>query len=315
MRRLAAHPGVAAALAAADISPSWAFQVCKWTEKLPADVRDDADAILLGAADGGADLAGLSGLAREIYERTAPPDPDDVPPGEDEGFRDRWLRLDVHFRGAGRIEGDLTPGCAAAVAALLESLGKKAGPEDDRSQGQRHHDALEEASRMLLGTGSLPDVAGQPAQMLVHATLGQLLGLADGSGLAGMGGADGDRRDARLDPTDVPDAFLAGQAAGDGEPGWLATAAAAHAYACDARIAAVITGHIEPEAVAAAGRAFPGPPGLARLPRGQYGLPRRRTRLSRRRAGLPRKCRQPGHAGGRAPPGRRQPRSRQPRRP
>jgi hypothetical protein len=265
MRRLAAHPRVSAALAAADISPSWARQVCKWTDKLPAGVRDDADAILLGAAGGGADLAGMSGLAQEMYERTAPPDPEDVPPGEDEGFRDRWLRLDVHYKGAGRLQGDLTPECTAAFAAVLESLGKKAGPEDDRSQGQRHHDALEEASRMLLGTGNLPDVAGQPAQMLVHATLGQLLGLSGDAGSAdGDGAADEPSRTGDGGPgaglAGVPDAFLAGRAAGDGEPGWLATAAAAQTYACDAKIATVITGHLDPAAVAAAVRDW-----LARL--------------------------------------------------
>jgi len=30
---------------------------CTWTDKLPEDCRPDADAILLGAAQGGADLA------------------------------------------------------------------------------------------------------------------------------------------------------------------------------------------------------------------------------------------------------------------
>ena len=41
------------------------------------------------------------------------------------------------------IRGDLTPECAAAVRAVLEALGKKAGPEDDRTDGQRFHDALQ----------------------------------------------------------------------------------------------------------------------------------------------------------------------------
>ncbi len=272
MRRLVAHPRVAAALAAQAISVSWARQICDWTDKLPAEFRDDADEILLAAAAGGADLADLSGLAREIYERTAPPEPDDGPPGEDPAFRDRWLRLDMLYRGEGRLEAALTPECAAAVLGMLESLGKKAGPGDDRSQGQRYHDALEEACRMLLGTGSLPDVAGQPAQMLVHATLGQLLGLAgDGDPGSGPGGEDpaigdggepgwlgpdaGDDSQARAGlPGAVPDAFLSGRAAGDAEPGWLATPAAAQAYACDAKIATVITGHIDPAAVAAAVR-------------------------------------------------------------
>ena len=45
---------------------------------------------------------------------------------------------------AGRITGDLTPECAAAVQAVLEALGKKRGPEDDRTAAQRFHDALQE---------------------------------------------------------------------------------------------------------------------------------------------------------------------------
>jgi Domain of unknown function (DUF222)/HNH endonuclease len=328
MRRLAAHPRVAAALAGADLSPSWAERLCKWSDSLPEDARDTADEILLAAAGGGADLADLAGLAQEIYERTAPPDPDDAPPADDPVFRDRWLRLDVHFRGAGRIEGNLTPECTAAVTALLESLGGKAGPGDDRSQGQRYHDALEEAARMLLATGTLPDVAGQPAHILLHATLDQLLSLAahagnagpppgagsagdssppartgsaeesspppgpgpsaDGSPASGDLSADGGREPGQRpvlvpggplpdplhqyppprDPVPrglvpggrVPDAFLAGRAAGDGEPGWLATAATAAAYACDAKISTIITGHLDPRTAPAAFRDF-----LARL--------------------------------------------------
>ena len=45
------------------------------------------------------------------------------------------------------MAGDLTPQCAAALAAVLESLGKKAGPEDTRTKWQRDHDALQEAWR------------------------------------------------------------------------------------------------------------------------------------------------------------------------
>jgi hypothetical protein len=37
----------------------------------------------------------------------------------------------------------MTPECAAAVRAVLEALGKKAGPEDDRTEGKRFHDALQ----------------------------------------------------------------------------------------------------------------------------------------------------------------------------
>jgi hypothetical protein len=41
------------------------------------------------------------------------------------------------------IRGNLTPECAAAVRAVTEALGKKAGPEDDRTEAKRFHDALQ----------------------------------------------------------------------------------------------------------------------------------------------------------------------------
>jgi hypothetical protein len=138
VRRLGAHPKVCEALAAADLSASWARQICAWSDELPDDLRDDADQILLGAAAGGARLGELAALAEEMHRRCAPD-------GDDDGFADRSLQLDIHWRGAGRLTGDLTPECAAALSAVLDALGKRAGPEDDRSRPQRRHDALEEA--------------------------------------------------------------------------------------------------------------------------------------------------------------------------
>ena len=75
-RRLAAHPAVGQALAAGDISASWAREICAWTGKLPEDKQADADAILLAAAAGGAELADLAGLAEEMRRRCAQPDTD-----------------------------------------------------------------------------------------------------------------------------------------------------------------------------------------------------------------------------------------------
>ena len=51
-RRLAAHPLTAAALAAGQLSASWAKALCEWTDRLPEDRRADADQILLAAARG-----------------------------------------------------------------------------------------------------------------------------------------------------------------------------------------------------------------------------------------------------------------------
>ena len=47
------------------------------------------------------------------------------------------------------MHGDLTAECAAAVAAVLDALSAPAGKEDDRTKGQRYHDALAEAMRLV----------------------------------------------------------------------------------------------------------------------------------------------------------------------
>jgi hypothetical protein len=225
MRRLAVHTAVAEALAGAEISASWARQVCAWSEMLPPDVRDDADAILLDAARGGADLADLSALAEEMHRRTAPPDGDGDGDG---GFGDRSLRLDIHFRGAAKLTGDLTPECAAALAAVLESLGKKTGPEDTRTREQRDHDALEDACNRLVAARCVPDRAGQATQVQLHMTLDQLRAL-NGAG-------------------DAEAAWASAKGGANGQAGWLSRAAA-EAYACDAKITPIVTGTLSPAAL------------------------------------------------------------------
>ena len=51
-RRAGAHPLVTAALAAAQVSASWARIICWWTDKLPEESRQEADRILLPADAG-----------------------------------------------------------------------------------------------------------------------------------------------------------------------------------------------------------------------------------------------------------------------
>ncbi len=210
MRRLGAHPAVAGALAAGDLSPSWARAVCGWTDLLPAEHRAGADAILLAAAASGADLAGLAQLAEEIRRRTARPDTDG-----DDGFKDRSVSLDVTFGQAGKLTGNLTPQCTAALLAVLDALGKKTGPEDTRTVWQRRHDAVEEMCLRLIAAGGVPDRAGQPAQIQVHMTLDQLRGL---NGERGAGA----------------------------QAGWAAAWPPAGPGAdCDASIVPVVTGHLD----------------------------------------------------------------------
>ena len=185
VRRAAAHPQVAAVLAAGPMSESYARTICGWTGRLPEDCRADADAILLAAAGAGMDLRDLAALAAEIYARSLPDAPDD---GDDGAFEDRCVRLETTFEGAGVLGGDLTPGCAAVVGAVLDALSAPAGAEDTRSHAQRYHDGLQEAMRRLVAGGSAAG-AGRAAGESVGAYLaGGPAG--DGRQLGAAGGVD-----------------------------------------------------------------------------------------------------------------------------
>ena len=146
VRRAAAHPEVAAALAPGEMSESFARTICTWTGRLPEDSREDADEILLTAAGTGMGLRDLAGLAGEIYARSRSGKPDE---DEDQAFEDRSVRLETTFGGAGVLHGDLTPECASVVTTVLDALSAPAGAEDTRSQAQRFHDGLQEAMRWL----------------------------------------------------------------------------------------------------------------------------------------------------------------------
>ena len=145
-RRVASNPRVVAALAARQVSESFGRLICLWTNRLPEKFRDESDELLLAAAAAGLGLDELASLAAEMYERARGDLPDEDP-GRD--FADRGVKLATTFGGAGVVHGDLTPECAAALAAVLDALSAPAGKEDDRTQDQRYHDALAEAMRWL----------------------------------------------------------------------------------------------------------------------------------------------------------------------
>ncbi|HEY6792574.1 MAG TPA: DUF222 domain-containing protein, partial [Trebonia sp.] len=218
MRQFRAHPVIAAAVARGELSQDWAAEIADWTRKLPPDWRDDVDRLLVDTAAAGAALADLAIVAQAAWEKWRQqqgPDPDDG----DDGFDDRYLKVATTIDGAGRINGNLTGECAAAVAAVLEALGKKAGPEDDRTEAQRYHDALQEACELLLRAQLVPDRAGAATRADVIIALSQL---------RSMPGAP-----------EVEHAYFAALA---GEHGYL-SGAGAQAAACDAITTPVVTGH------------------------------------------------------------------------
>lgn len=218
MRQMAGRPLLDAATAAGLLSQSWAAQIIRWSQPLPPEFYEDLDRLLLVSVEQGALLEDLGLIIRRFIEewKKTRPDPDDP----DDGFGDRRVNLDHTFGGAGRLTGDLTPECAAAWQAIFDSLGKKRGQEDTRTQGQRFHDAMQEAAELLLRAKLVPDRAGADTRIDAVMSLAGLRDL-DGAGL-------------------VEDAWLASGA----EAGHhiFVSGAAADAISCDALITPVVTG-------------------------------------------------------------------------
>ena len=239
VRRATAHPEIAAALAAGKISESVARTICTWTDKLPAECREDADAILLTAAKAGMDVRDLAGLAGEIYGRSRPKDKDDGK-DKDEAFDDRSVKLETTFQGAGVVHGELTPECASIVGTVLDALSAPAGAQDTRSHEQRCHDALQEAMQRLVTAGLLPERAGQPVKAWVHISLADLMVLDGSSALLEEWTARVRARWA---------GHRAEASAGGGAGGAWLDGDAAEAVSCDAAMAPVVTGEVNPSAL------------------------------------------------------------------
>jgi Domain of unknown function (DUF222) len=235
VRRAAAHPRIAGALG--EISESVARTLCAWSDKLPEDCRDQADAILVTAALGGADLPGLAELAAKIHARSLSGTQDDA---SDDGFDDRAVKLETTFQGAGVISGDLTPECAAAIAVVLDALSAPANAEDTRTHAQRYHDALEDAMRRLLAAGLVPERAGQPAKVQAHISLADLLAMDTGSALQ-------EEWTERV-RAEWAAARAAKSVTGSDGAAWL-DGDAARAFACDASVTPAITGEVNYQAL------------------------------------------------------------------
>ena len=236
-KRAATHWLVLAAMAAAEITQSYGWTICQWTDKLPEDSREAADQILLAAAAKGMDLRDLAELAAEMYQRSRPDQPDEDPARD---FDDRAVRLDTTFQGAGVLNGDLTPECAAIVGAVLDALSAPAGAEDTRTHAQRYHDALQEAMRRLAASDLVPQRAGQPTKAWVHISLADLMLLEGSSALLEQWTAQARAQWA---------ARRAGASEGAGSEGAWLDGDVAGAITCDAAMAPFVTGEVNVDAL------------------------------------------------------------------
>ena len=123
---------------------------------------------------------------------------------------------------------------------MLDALSAPAGKEDDRTKGQRYHDALQEAMRRLTAANLLPERAGQPVKAWAHISLADLMLLDGDSALQDQWtGQVRARWAARR-------AHAAETGASDGA--WL-DGDAAQAIACDAAMAPIVTGDVNVDAL------------------------------------------------------------------
>ena len=159
---------------------------------------------------------------------------------KDQAFEDRSVKLETTFDGAGVLSGDLSPECAAVVTAVLDALSAPAGAEDTRSQAQRYHDALQQAMQRLVTAGLLPERAGQPVKALVHISLADLMVLDGSSALL-------EEWTSRVRAQWA--AHRAEASAGGSDGGAWLDGDAATAMACDAALAPIVTGDVNPAAM------------------------------------------------------------------
>jgi uncharacterized protein DUF222 len=220
LRTFRGHPRIAGALADGVITDSYARAFAAWSGRLPAEDRDGADEILIDAAVAGLAWEDIARLAQEMYERSrAVPDEDDGP------FRDRQVAMERTFGGAGKLAGDLAPETAELAQKIFDAFGKRAGPEDLRSDGERKHDALHEAFSRLVKANLAPQSSGMDTKAMVTIPLTQLRRLP------------GSR--------ELEDAWVEARLA---ESGWL-TGPGADAVACASEITPVVTGTVDPDSV------------------------------------------------------------------
>lgn len=148
---------------------------------LPAQRQAEAEAFLVEQA-----LRFDAGTLQRIAQRLLDTlDPDGRLASEQSQQRRRFLSCVPHGDGMHRLTADLEPKTAALAMAVLHSLAapkpSSCGVRDERTTGQRLHDAFRSVLKLALRAGELPAAGGIPATVLISMTAEQF---ETGTGLA-----------------------------------------------------------------------------------------------------------------------------------
>jgi hypothetical protein len=170
--QLESLPKVAAALSSGEIGYQSASLLCHLRDWL--DDKQwlfDEDEMLGHARDYSVfNLRKLCNAARHAA------DPDRFFEEAEADYTRRRLHVSVMPDGMYAVDGILDPECGAAFKTATDPLSKRRGEEDDRSGGQRTHDALAEVLHHAMDQGTLPRRNGVRPHITVTTTLEALKG-------------------------------------------------------------------------------------------------------------------------------------------
>ncbi|MEU4401609.1 HNH endonuclease signature motif containing protein [Micromonospora orduensis] len=171
------NPGVRRALADADITVDQARVIADTVATVHAtagaEAADKAVGVLVDWS-GQFDPTLLRRLGTRILDHVAPDLADHaaraaLDADDRRATRDRHLTLSEQTDGRLRLTGILDTEAAAVLRAALDPLTAPSGSDDQRTAGQRRHDALADICRLALRTGELPENGGDPAQIVITA--------------------------------------------------------------------------------------------------------------------------------------------------
>src|ERR1700716_3805091 len=103
-------------------------------------------------------------------------DPDRFFDEAEADYTRRRLHISLMPDGMYAIDGVLDPECGAAAKTAFDPLSRPRGPEDERSGGQRTHDAFAEVLHHAMDQGTLPRRNGVRPHLTLTATLEALKG-------------------------------------------------------------------------------------------------------------------------------------------
>jgi hypothetical protein len=170
--QLGSLPKVAAALSAGEIGYQSASLLCHLRDWL-GDKRELFDEEEMLGYAGDYSVFHLRKICRTAMHVV---DPDRFFNEAEADYTRRRLHISQMGDGMYAVDGILDPECGAAAKTAFDSLSRPRGPEDDRSGGQRTHDAFAEVLHHAMDQGTLPRRNGVRPHLNVTTTLEALKG-------------------------------------------------------------------------------------------------------------------------------------------